>query len=111
MDDPGRFTGCGTLAAHYELTPQRYRSGEMGNAGSISKAGDADFGTATHAAASTIMMRSVDSSELEIWGLPLMRRKSRPRAVVLAARELSVMMHGMLAENTGFRHRPLDGVT
>ncbi len=109
VDDPKRFTSSRTVAAHFGLTPRRYQSGEMDNPGRISKAGDADVRSALYAAANAMMMRSVASSEIKSWGLRLMRRKGRRRAVVAVARKLAVVMHRMWADNTEFRQRPLEG--
>ena len=86
-----------------------YQSGEIDNPGRISKAGDADVRSALYAAANAMMMRSVASSEIKSWGLRLMRRKGRRRAVVAVARKLAVVMQRMWADNTEFRQRPLEG--
>ncbi|MCA0927094.1 IS110 family RNA-guided transposase [Ruegeria profundi] len=109
VDDPKRFTSSRTVAAHFGLTPRRYQSGEMDNPGRISKAGDADVRSALYAAANAMMTRSVASSEIKSWGLRLMRRKGRRRAIVAVARKLAVVMHRMWADNTEFRQRPLEG--
>lgn len=109
VDDPKRFTSSRTVAAHFGLTPRRYQSGEMDNPGRISKAGDADVRSVLYAAANAMMMRSVASSEIKSWGLRLMRRKGRRRAVVAVARKLAVVMHRMWVDNTEFRQRPLEG--
>ncbi|WP_299085704.1 IS110 family transposase [uncultured Ruegeria sp.] len=108
VDDPSRFTSSRTVAAHFGLTPRRYQSGEMDNPGRISKAGDRDVRSTLYAAANTMMMRSVAGSEIKSWGLRLMRRKGRRRAVVAVARKLAVIMHRMWADNTEFRHKPLE---
>ena len=109
VDDPKRFTKSRTVAAHFGLTPRRYQSGEMGNPGRISKAGDAEIRSALYAAANVKMMRSIASSEIKSWGLRLMRRKGRRRAVVAVARKLAVVTHRMCADNTEFRQRTLEG--
>lgn len=106
VDDPARFTSSRTVAAHFGLTPRRYQSGEVDNPGRISKAGDRDVRSRLYAAANAMMMRSVASSEIKSWGLRLMRRKGRRRAVVAVARKLAVVMHRMWADNTEFRHNP-----
>lgn len=108
VDDPGRFTSSRTVAAHFGLTPRRYQSGEMDSPGRISKAGDADVRSALYAAANAMMMRSVAGSEIKSWGLRLMRRKGRRRAVVAVARKLAVIMHRMWADGTEFRQKPLE---
>lgn len=109
VDDPARFTSSRTVAAHFGLTPRRYQSGEMDNPGRISKAGDGDVRSTLYAAANAMMMRSVASSEIKSWGLRLMRRKGRRRAVVAVARKLAVIMHRMWADNTEFRHGQVEG--
>ena len=111
IDDPGRFTSSRTVAAHFGLTPRRYQSGEMDNPGRISKAGDRDVRSTLYAAANAMMMRSVASSEIKSWGLRLMRRKGRRRAVVAVARKLAVIMHRMWADKTEFRHKPLEATS
>ncbi len=108
LDDPARFTSSRTVAAHFGLTPRRYQSSETDDPGRVSKAGDRDLPATLYAAANTMMMRSVASSEVKSWGLRLMRRKGRRRAVVADARKLAVIMHRMWADNTEFRHRPLE---
>lgn len=109
VDDPARFTSSRTVAAHFGLTPRRYQSGEMDNPGRISKAGDSDVRATLYAAANAMMMRAVASSEIKSWGLRLMRRKGRRRAVVAVARKLAVIMHRMWADNTEFRHGKVEG--
>lgn len=108
VDDPARFASSRTVAAHFGLTPRRYQSGEADNPGRISKAGDRDVRATLYAAANAMMMRSVASSEIKSWGLRLMRRKGRRRAVVAVARKLAVIMHRMWVDNTEFRHKPLE---
>jgi transposase len=40
--DPNHFTSSRTVTAHFGLTPRQYQSGEVDNAGRISKAVDPD---------------------------------------------------------------------
>ena len=110
VDDPRRFTRSRTVAAHFGLTPRRYQSGEMDNPGRISKAGDGDVRAALYAAANAMLMRSIGRSEIKSWGLRLIRRRGRRRAVVAVARKLAVVMHRMWADGTEFRREPLEGV-
>ena len=109
VDDPDRFSSSRTVAAHFGLTPRRYQSGEMDNPGRISKAGDGDVRAALYSAANAMMMRSIAVSDIKSWGLRLMKRKGRRRAVVAVARKLAVVMHRMWADNTEFHQRPLEG--
>lgn len=108
VDHPSRFTSSRTVAAHFGLTPRRYQSGEMDNPGRISKAGDPDVRSALYAAANAMMMRSFARSEIKSWGLRLMRRKGRRRAVVAVARKLAVIMHRMWADGSEFRQSSLE---
>lgn len=62
-----------------------------------------------YSAANAMMMRSVAGSEIKSWGLRLMRRKGRRRALVAVARKLAVIMHRIWADGTEFRHEPLRG--
>ena len=109
VDDPSRFDSSRTVAAHFGLTSRRYQSGEMNNPGRISTAGDPDVRATLYSAANAMMMRSVASSEIKSWGLRLMRRKGRRRAVVAVARKLAVIMHRMWGDGTEFRREPLKG--
>lgn len=111
VDDPARFTSSRTVAAHFGLTPRRYQSGESDNPGRISKAGDRNVRATLYAAANAMMMRSVASSEIKSWGLRLMRRKGRRRAVVAVARKLAVVMHRIWADNTEFRHGSMEAAS
>ena len=108
VDNPKRFASSRTVAAHFGLTPRRYQSGEMDNAGRISKAGDADVRSALYSAANAMMMRSIAGSELKSWGLRLMRRKGRRRAIVAVARKLAVIMHRIWADGTEFRREKVE---
>lgn len=64
---------------------------------------------AFYSAANAMMMRSIAGSELKKWGLKLMRRKGRRRAVVAVARKLAVIMHRMWVDSTEFRRESIGG--
>lgn len=59
--------------------------------------------------ASRNLMASDTGSEIKSWGLRLMKRKGRRKAVVAVARKLAVVMHRMWADNTEFHQRSLEG--
>jgi len=59
--------------------------------------------------ANAMMMRSIAGSDIKSWGLRLIKRKGRRRAIVAVARKLAVVMHRMWADNTEFHQRPLEG--
>lgn len=62
------------------------------------------------AAHTAMMMRAVAGSGIKSWGLRLIRRKGRRRAVVAVARKLAVVIHRMWTDGTEFRRDPLEGV-
>lgn len=107
VDDPSRFTCSRTVAEHFGLTQRRYQSGEMHNPGRISKAGGLDVRATLYGAANAMMMRSVASSAIKSWGLRLMLRKGRRRAVLAVARKLAVTTHRIWADGIDFRREPL----
>ena len=109
VDDPDRFNSLRTVAAHFGLTPRSYQSGEMASLGRTSKAGDGGVRAALNSAANAMMKRSIAGSDIKSWGLGLMKRKGRRRAVVAVARKFAVVMHRMWADNTEFHQRPLGG--
>ncbi len=101
VDDPSRFKRSKTVAAHFELTPRRYQSGERDNPGHISKAGYRSSLGALWAA-NIIMTRSTKPSTLKAWGSRLARSKGRKRALVAVARKLAVILHTMWIDGTEF---------
>ncbi|WP_172330801.1 IS110 family transposase [Mangrovicoccus sp. HB161399] len=102
VDDPARFARSRTVAAPSGLTPRRCQSGEMDNPGRISKAGDTGLRSARYAAANAMLMRSAAGSEIKNWGMRLLRRRARPRAIIAVARKLAVVMHRMWVDGTEF---------
>jgi len=102
VDDPARFRKSRTVAAHFELTPRRYQSGETDNPGRISKAGDRDVRSTLYAAANALLMRTMAGSRIKSWGMRLMRTKGRRRAVVAVARKLAVILHRLWSDGTQF---------
>ena len=103
VDDPSRFLRSRTVAAHFGQTPRRFQSGEKDIPGRISKAGDTGVRSVLYAAANAMLMRSVAGSAIKSWGMRLLRRKVRRRAIVAVARKLAVVMHRMWVDGTEFR--------
>ena len=54
------------MAAHLGLTPRRFQSGEMGNPGRISRAGDPQVRATLYTAAHPLMTRSTQYSSLRV---------------------------------------------
>ena len=103
VDDPTRFKRSRTVAAHFGLTPRRFQSGEMDNMGHISKIGDADVRATLYAAANAMLTRTTTWSSPKAWGMTLVKRKGRRRAVVAVARKMAVILHRMWIDQTDFR--------
>ncbi|MEP6343112.1 MAG: transposase [Maricaulaceae bacterium] len=103
VDDPTRFTLSRTVAAHFDLTPRRFQSGEMDNPGRISRARDTEIRAALYTAANSLLTRTKQMSPLKAWGLRLVRRRSRTRGTVAVARKLAVILHRMWIDGTPYR--------
>ena len=69
---------------------------------------DRDVRATLYAAANAMMMRSVASTEIKSWGLGLMKRTGRRRAVVVVARKRAVIMQRMWVDDTEFCHKSLE---
>lgn len=102
LDDPSRFTDSDDVGAYMGLTPRQYSSGEINRHGSISKMGPKDCRTMLYEAAQSLLSVSKKKSRLKSWGLKLMKKKGRKKAIVGVARKLSVIMHRMLIERKEF---------
>lgn len=75
VDDPSRFKRSRTIAAHFGLTPRRFQSRELDNAGSISKAGDSEVRAAPYLAARSLLVKSEKWPGLRAWDMRLARTK------------------------------------
>jgi transposase len=102
VDDPRRFEQSETVGAYMGLTPRQYASGEVNRHGSISRMGPAECRHMLYEAAQALLMRCRQQSALKKWGLKLMKKKGRKKAVVAVARKLSIIMHRMLMDGTEF---------
>lgn len=102
LDRPERFDKSATVGAYLGLTPRQYASGEVNRHGSISKMGPKECRTMLYEAAQTLLTRVKQASKLKQWGLRLLKKKGRKKAIVAVARKLSVIMHAMLVNKTEF---------
>ena len=108
-DDPTRFKRSRTVGAHFGLTPRRYQSGEHDNPGRISKAGDRDVRATLYDVAYALLMRTMAGSQIESWGMRLIRTKGRRRTVVAVACKLAILLHRMCIDGTEFRQDQVGG--
>jgi transposase len=103
IDDPQRFPHSRDVGAYLGLTPKRYQSGEVDQAGRISKCGDGFARTCLYEAAGVLLTRVDRWSPLKAWGIRLMKRVGATKAKVAVARKLAVILHRMWIDGTEFR--------
>jgi transposase len=102
VDDPKRFKDSKDVAAYIGLTPRQYSSGEIQKQGGISKKGSKQTRCLLVEAATTLLTRCQVWSKLKAWGLKLMKRKGKKKAIIAVARKLAVIMHKMLITGISF---------
>jgi transposase len=102
VDDPKRFEDSKDVAAYIGLTPTQYSSGEIQRQGSISKKGSKHTRCLLVEAATTLLTRCKVWSKIKAWGLKLMRRIGKKKAIIAVARKLAVTMHRMLITGKPF---------
>jgi transposase len=103
IDDPQRFPHSRDVGAYLGLTPKRYQSGEVDQAGRISKCGDGFARTCLYEAAGVLLTRVDRWSPLKAWGVRLMKRVGATKAKVAVARKLAVILHRIWTDGTDFR--------
>lgn len=102
VDDPKRFEDSKDVAAYIGLTPTQYSSGEIQRQGGISKKGSRYTRCMLVEAATTLLTRCQVWSTMRVWGLKLMKRIGKKKAIIAVARKLAVTMHKMLITGTPF---------
>lgn len=102
VDDPNRFEDSKDVAAYIGLTPTQYSSGETQRQGGISKKGSKQTRCLLVEAATTLLTRCQIWSKIKAWGLKLMRRIGKKKAIIAVARKLAVTMHRMLVTGKPF---------
>ena len=103
LDSPERFEDSSSVGAYFGITPRQYASGEVNRQGSISKMGPKECRTLLYEAAQVLLTHVKAPSKLKSWGLKLMKKKGKKKAIVAVARKLAVIMHRMLVDKTEFR--------
>lgn len=102
MDDPKRFEDSKDVAAYVGLTPTQYSSGEIHRQGGISKKGSKHTRCLLVEAATVLLTRCQVWSKLKAWGLKLMKKIGKKKAIIAVARKLAVIMHRMLITQKPF---------
>lgn len=103
VEAPARFTRSSSVGAYFGMTPRRYQSGEVDQAGRVSKCGDSLVRGLLFEAAKVLLSRSAKPSDLQAWGRGLMRRIGKKKATMAVARKLSVILHRMWTTGEPFK--------
>lgn len=85
------------------MTPRRYQSGEVDQAGRVSKCGDGMVRGLLYEAAKVLLSRSAKPSDLQAWGRSLIKRIGKKKATMAVARKLAVILHHMWMTGEPFR--------
>ena len=102
IDHPERFKHSESVGAYLGLTPKQYASGDVNRHGSISKRGSSECRRLLYEAAQSLLVHVKASSKLKAWGLKLIKKKGRKKAIVAVARKLAILMHRMLMNKKDF---------
>ena len=103
VEDPARFKCSSSVGAYFGLTPRRYQSGEVDQAGRISKCGDPLTRSYLFEAANAVLTRVQKWCSLRAWGMRLAKRVGANKAKVAVARKLAVVLHKMWRDKEEFR--------
>ena len=93
LEDPHRFRRSRDVGAYVGLVPRLHESGEQEGSRRLSKAGDEELRRVLIQAAHYVLGPFGRDSRLRRWGLELMERRGRKKAVAAVARKLAVILH------------------
>src|SRR5262249_8720677 len=81
IETPARFSSSSAVGAYFGMTPRRYQSGEVDQAGRVSKCGGGMVRGLLYEAAKVLLSRSAKPSDVQAWGhalaSPSARKKQR----------------------------------
>jgi transposase len=104
--DPLRFRSGRSVGAYLGLVPSLYQSGETLRRGTITKRGNRQARWALSIAANVILGPSVRKpSAIRQWGLRLVGRLGRKKAVIAVARKLASVLWAMWRNRAAFEAR------
>ena len=104
--DASRFESGRQLAAYLGLVPSLYQSGNACRLGRITKHGNKQARWALCIAANSLLSaRTKKESALRSWGLKLVERTGKKKAVIAVARKLASVLWSMLRNNKPFEPR------
>jgi transposase len=102
IDNAKRFKNSKNVGAYLGLTPSQYSSGDTNRQGGISKQGSKQVRSLLVESATVLLTRSKAWSKLRAWGLKLMKKKGKKKAIIAVARKMAVILHRMLVTNKPF---------
>lgn len=102
IDNAKRFKKSKNVGAYIGLTPSQYSSGEINRQGGISKQGSKQVRSLLVEAATVLLTRSKVWSKLKAWGLKLMKKKGKKKAIIAVARKMALILHRMLMTKKPF---------
>jgi transposase len=106
LRDPSRFASGRTVGAYLGLVPSLYQSGETYRRGRITKRGNRQARWALTVAANAILRPTTTRhSALREWGLTLVKRIGRRKAVTAVARKLASVLWSMWRNRKPFEPR------
>lgn len=104
--DPGRFRSGRNVGSYLGLVPSLYQSGKTNRKGRITKHGSSPVRWALCCAANVLLGPKMNSTcALREWGLGLVERKGRKKAVVAVARKLASVLWSMWKNQRQFEPR------
>ncbi len=106
--DPKRFTSGRAAGAYLGLVPSLYASGQTIKRGRITKHGNRQARWALSMAASVLLGPCKKDSDLKRWGMRLVERIGRKKAVVAVARKLTAVLYAMWRDNRPFEPRMIE---
>lgn len=102
IDQAKRFENSKDVGAYIGLTPKQYSSGEINRQGGISKQGSKQVRCLLVEAATVLLTRCKAWSKLKAWGLKIMKKKGKKKAIIAVARKMAVILHRMLLTGKPF---------
>jgi transposase len=104
--DPARFDSGRQAGAYLGLVPSLYQSGNTHRRGRITKHGNKQARWALSVAANVLLGPNIKQrSALREWGLSLVKRIGRKKAVIAVSRKLASVLWSMLRNKTAFEPR------
>jgi transposase len=107
IDDPGRFRSSQEVGAYLGLVPRRWQSGQLDQAGGITRCGDGLLCHLLYECANVIVSILKKPCGLKAWAERLEARVGPKKARVALARKLAVLMHHLWTkgETYDWRHQ------